>query len=108
MVERMSFAQVRQNLLETMKPTTLMEIVRFVEQKKPVLWGEQKPRAFLKQQVYFVLLKLKTGMGFQKLKTHFAFPHQISICSLEHNFATLLPLFELWGREKITLGSIQE
>jgi len=108
MSEQMSFTQVHQNLLECMKSTTLVNILKFVKERNPSLWGEQKPRSFVKQQVYFALFKLKTGMGFQKLKTHIRFPHHISLCSLEHNFAELLSLFKIWSKEQITLGTLGE
>ena len=83
---------------------SLLEIVAFVTQKQPTLWGSQQGGDFVKINVMLILYKDLHAIGYGRVLKMCRLPISFSQVSFQHNARIIRPIFKQWAATVINLG----
>lgn len=90
-----SFVNIKEEISDHIGSDVLEQILIFVSQAKPSLWGEQKPPAFVIEMTGLTIYKDITGTGYGAL----------NVKSFNHNAHVIRPYLQQWALQQFVLGT---
>lgn len=105
----LKYTNIENTVYEKVGKETMQEMERYVKQKRLILWGEDKPRYFLKRNLILCLYKDIVCIGYQRLlRTVDGLGFRINHKSLQHNTLVLRKSLHAWATVNIRLGTLKE
>ena len=104
----LSRAQLKKKLTSVCSSTTLDEMIGWVKQRDPNLWGQFKPDKFIQDNVLLTLYKDLSGFGFKTLENEINFGYPMSHNSMQHNIPLVRGLLRDWAMTYIKVGSVTD
>lgn len=99
--------QVRNKVKAKVGEELLDELVEYVKDDEPNLWGEQQPPDhFQEDMVLLTIYKDMTGDGFEKLEKDIDFGYKITHQSLHHNIQVLRDVLREYALENMKVGTL--
>lgn len=95
---------IKKKLLSVCSEQTLKEMISYVENDPPSLWGMEKPPKFIGDMVILTLWKDLTGKGFRAIEEEINFRYPITHSSLEHNVPLVRKKLRQWSIQYINSG----
>jgi hypothetical protein len=80
----------------------------FVREKEPALWGEKKPKGYLKKNFLLALYKDLYGKGYSKLMMQIGSKDRMHNSTFQHNVKVLRGVLAEWGRTQVELGTPED
>lgn len=81
----MFYKDLRARIDRKMKRETLRAVTDYVTGKKPALWGQDRPRAFLAKSIAIAIYKDIRGIGYGALSQKIKAWYSLTPKSLAHN-----------------------
>ena len=89
------------NIHKVVPQDTFGSIMNWLERKDPPLWGESRPKNFLRITLYLVLYKWLTGFGNSAMALSVGSWFKTSSKSIGHNSMKLGQYLAVWGKKHI-------
>lgn len=100
--------KLKEAVIKKLGRDTFKDLMSFISQHNPRLWGEQKPKNFLQTNVILALYKDLFKIGYTRMMKEVKLSFRLHHKSLAHNTKILRALFGLWGRGKIQKGTLTD
>lgn len=104
----LTYNQAKQELFQRIPESIVLSIQKFIVEKDPKLWGEQKPRKFVEHMVVLVLYKDVFKIGYQQVCRRVNLEYNVTHKSLQKNAERLRPLMKQWAKVHVILGSLTD
>lgn len=103
------YLEIERDVISTISRPIFLEILGFVSDKNPTLWGEQQPRFFLRRHLILSMYKDMKNLGYNSLlasveQLGFKMNHK----SFQRNTKVLRAIVAQWAEGTIILGNLQE
>ena len=99
---------LKKDVVDRVGKSNYKEIKRHVERSNLRLWGQNRNRLFVENNILFTLYKYLFAKGDNKVKDAISGWQTISNDSLQHNSRQVLKQLGEWGANKIRLGDFHE
>jgi hypothetical protein len=93
---------------EFVKVKTYVSMLKFLQEAKPSLWGEQQPKSFLEHMMVLTLVKDRGNIGYHTLLQSVELPYPLSYKSINHNVQSIRRSLGKWGKKQVKLGNKKE
>lgn len=103
----MSYAYIKGKVVGRIGLDVYEDILQFVTDCRPRLWGELKPRGFLAHNVCLALYKDLFAQSYNDL-AELDLGFHLSLQSLSHNVQTIRPLLKEWSQGHIEPGKLPD
>ena len=77
------------------------DLLHFLDERDPIIWGQEKPENFLELNLYCLLYHDLFGVGFNRVFAKVNWGFRWSRKSLQHNARVLRHHGKAWGQSKI-------
>ena len=95
---------VREKVEAKIKKDTIKELKRYLEKKKPSLWGSDKGRYFVKDCLLLALYHDLEGIGYARIEKEIKQWRPLTSKSIRHNTKEIRQTLSTWADEQIRLG----
>jgi hypothetical protein len=77
------------------------ELMKFVKNKKPRLWGANQPIDYLENNVLLTLYRIKHNLGYEAILKDLGPFFNSARGSLQHNINVIRPILREWEKIKL-------
>ena len=101
-----SYREIRSKVKHVIGADIVDELLEYVKEHAPALWGEDQPRGFLSAMVFLTLYKDLFGEGYHDLLSDIDLPFHTTLHSLPHNIQAIRIVLEQWANGQWECGSL--
>lgn len=103
-----SLEQIRENVVHALGKEVYDEILAFLKEKRPHLWGSIKPRNLLETYLLITLWKDVEKKSYDWLRQNIRTKFPLYNRTLAHNVKLIRAVLGEWGDSKCQLGTLQD
>ena len=102
--KEITFARLRRKVERKLSKVVVDDVLSFIEQRHPILWGIQQPYDFIQAITLLTLYHDLEMIGYVRLVSMINLDFEISDKSLRHNACKIRLLLFEWGESKVIEG----
>lgn len=97
--------QIKSFVVEKISSEVYNEIIHYLQNNNPHMWGMQRPRSFIEDMAMLTLYKDLCGIGYNLLLQTISLPYHLGNSSIVHNVRSIRNKLYEWSLGHIKVGS---